>query len=185
MFWSHKIPRHAVKDAAGRSSELSIIAGRLGAVTPLAPPPRSWASRPDTDVAIWTLELEPQARFTLPAASPGSNRMLYYFRGQSLSVGGAKVTSGQALELRADLPAALENGSEKSECLLLQARPIGEPVAQRGPFVMNSQAEIQQAFSDYRRTRFGGWPWPSSGPVHGLEGERFARHANGNVERAT
>jgi hypothetical protein len=185
MFWSHKIPRQSLKDSAGRSSELSLIAGRFGSVTPLAPPPKSWAARPDSDVAIWTVELAPAARVTLPAATPGSNRMLYYFRGRNLAVGGTRVAAGHALELRSDVPAALENGPEESELLLLQGRPIGERVVQRGPFVMNSPEQIQQAYADYRRTGFGGWPWQSSDPVHGVDDERFARHANGTVERAS
>jgi quercetin 2,3-dioxygenase len=54
---------------------------------------------------------------------------------------------------------------------------------QHGPFVMNSQAEVQEAFADYRRTQFGGWPWPSNDPVHGREEARFARHADGRLER--
>jgi hypothetical protein len=68
--------------------------------------------------------------------------------------------------------------------LLLQGRPIGQPVVQYGPFVMNSAAEIQRALRDYQRTGFGGWPWPADDPVHGASEGRFAKHADGRVERA-
>jgi hypothetical protein len=66
---------------------------------------------------------------------------------------------------------------------MLQGRPIAEPVAQHGPFVMNTRAEIQRAMMDYQQTRFGGWPWQSDDPVHGREAGRFAKHADGKVER--
>ena len=50
---------------------------------------------------------------------------------------------------------------------------------------MNTSTEIQQAYADYRRTRFGGWPWQGNDPVHGEAPERFARHADGRLEKAT
>ena len=68
--------------------------------------------------------------------------------------------------------------------LLLQGKPINEPVVQYGPFVMNSPQEIQQAFVDYRKDQFGGWPWPNEAPVHARTEGRFARHADGRIEKA-
>ena len=66
--------------------------------------------------------------------------------------------------------------------MLLQGKPIAEPVAQHGPFVMNTRQEIQQAFEDYQRTSFGGWPWDRRDPVHPPSRGRFALHHDGSVE---
>src|SRR6185437_2043673 len=184
MFWADHIPRHVATDEAGKQTVVTVVAGRLADAHPPAPPPSSWAARPDTDVAIWTLEMAPGARFALPPAAPGSNRRLYFFRGSRMRVGGHAVASGVAIDLRADAEAVLENGPDAAELLMLQGRPIGEPVVAHGPFVMTTEGEIRQAFTDYQRTRFGGWPWPSDGPVHGREEGRFAKHADGRIERA-
>ena len=183
MLWRDAIPRHVERDAAGRATEVTVIAGRIGDARAPSPPPRSWAARPDTQVAIWTISLEPGAQWTLPPASPGVNRTLYVFRGRGLRIGGRAVDNRTGATLRPDVPVAIENGPVASELLLLQGRPIDEPVAQHGPFVMNSPAEIRQAFLDYQRTQFGGWPWPSTDPVHPRDEGRFARHVDGRVER--
>ena len=96
------------------------------------------------------------------------------------------------LQARATIAAALiasraveiHNGGAQAEFLLLGGRPIAEPVAHYGPFVMNTRQELEQAISDYRRTGFGGWPWPSDGPVHPKDAARFAKHADGRIEYA-
>ena len=184
MLWSPSIPRQAILDSAGKATKLTIVAGGLGGNRAPDPPPKSWAARPDSDVAIWTLEMPPGGRFTLPRAQASSNRRLYFYRGKSLRVGALDVASGHFVDLRADSAVTIENGPEPSGLLMLQGQPIAEPVARRGPFVMNTAAEIDKAYADYRATRFGGWPWPKDGPVHDLEG-RFARHASGRTERGT
>ena len=97
--------------------------------------------------------------------------------GDGLAVGPQAIRGHAALEVVASQHWELVNtGTTAVECLLLQGRPIGEPVAQYGPFVMNTQQEIMQAMQDYRRTQFGGWPWPESDPVHGPAPRRFARY---------
>jgi hypothetical protein len=84
--------------------------------------------------------------------------------------------------VRSDEPVLLTAGPERAAVLVLQGRPIGEPIARYGPFVMNEESEIEQAFDDYRTTGFGGWPWPDDDPVHGREQGRFAIHADGRRE---
>ncbi len=185
MLWGPQIPRHEFTDAAGRRSEVVTIAGELAQKKGPRPPPRSWASRADTDVAIWTLRLTPGASLTLPRAGDArSIRTLYFFAGPSLRAGGEAVSSHAALVVDAEQDVTLEAGDGVCELLMLQGRPIGEPVAQHGPFVMNDRAGIERAFADYRRSGFGGWPWPVDDPVHGRETGRFAKHADGHVENA-
>jgi redox-sensitive bicupin YhaK (pirin superfamily) len=184
MLWSEDIPRFTATDTHGRTTEVASVAGRIGLVVPLAPPPDSWASEPDSDLAIWTLKMAPGATWTLPAATgQGTRRTLYFFKGSSVRVGGEPIQGLSAIELRANVAVELINGDDAvGEFLVLQGRPIGEPVAQYGPFVMNTQAEIQQAMQDYRRTRFGGWPWGDDAPVHGRDPARFAKHPDGREE---
>jgi redox-sensitive bicupin YhaK (pirin superfamily) len=183
MLWAKDIPRAVVADEAGRKTEVTVVAGKFGDHRPPAPPPHSWASRPESDVAIWCLRLDPSAVFTLPRATGEQTvRVLYFFSGESLRVGARTFREHCAIALDGRATVTLENGATATEILLLQGRPIGEPVVQHGPFVMNTREEIQRAITDYQRTRFGGWPWPVDDPVHGREAGRFARHADGKVE---
>jgi len=195
MLWAEGMPRAAWVDAAGARTELVVVAGRLPGLAgpadapaarlePLPPPPDSWASDPQSDLGIFTLALDAGAAFALPAAAGGqTRRVVYFFAGERLRVAGEEVAGHAALEVDAARALAIENtGRTRAELLVLQGRPLGEPVAQYGPFVMNTEQEIRAAFEDYQRTRFGGWPWPSEAPVHGADPARFARSPGGAVE---
>jgi redox-sensitive bicupin YhaK (pirin superfamily) len=185
MLWEKEIPRHVFKDDAGRAIEITTIAGELAGKRPPSPPPKSWAARSDTDVAIWTLKLEAGATWTLPPARhPEAMRTLYFFVGSSIKIDDLVLTEHSAAVVRSNIDVKLEAGKDAVELLMLQGRPIGEPVAQHGPFVMNNRAELQQAFSDYQRTQFGGWPWPADDPVHARDAGRFAKHIDGHLEKA-
>jgi quercetin 2,3-dioxygenase len=182
MLWSEIIPIYKVKDSKGKSTEVRIIAGKLDSIKAPPPAPDSWAADPANEVSIWILKMEADAEWTLPAASEQINRTLYFFQGSSLEIGGNSIAPYHAIELKADQHTLLINRSEEGHFLLLQGRPINDPVIQYGPFVMNTREEIQQAIYDYQRTQFGGWPWPRRDQVHAHNKGRFAKHADGLVE---
>jgi hypothetical protein len=87
-----------------------------------------------------------------------------------------------SVEVPATTDVTLTAGEDDCYLLLLQGKPINEPVVQYGPFVMNTEAEIRDAFEEYRKTQFGGWPWPKEEFAHDKNKGRFALHANGNLE---
>ena len=192
MFWAHDIPRVELQDnnsangANKASGEIVVVAGTApdGRQAP-APPPSSWASRANSDIAIWTVSLEANAGCTIPAAAAGLNRVLYFFDGDAITVNGEPILGGHAIQAHSDRKLDICSQGRTAELLLLQGRPINEPIAQHGPFVMNSNEEIRQAIGDFQRTQFGGWPWSSDGPVHPRSEGRFARHPDGTTERPT
>lgn len=177
MLWSEDIPTlHP-----GPGVTVDVMAGTLSGATAPAPPPDSWASS-DPDFAIWLVRLESGTQWELPAAAQGVKRMLHFFDGDGAKVAGTPIEHGTGVRLRSDSSVRLETPDEPAEFLVLQGTPIGAPVIQMGPFVMNTPEEIQQALLDYRRTGFGGWPWAGPDPVHARTEGRFAIHADGQIE---
>ncbi len=177
MLWDRVIPRVTPPGVT-----VTVVAGELAGQRAASPPPNSWAARASSDVAIWTIKLAPNASWILPPASAGANRWLYGVTGDGLVLDGGAVPANHAAIVRADLPVHLAAGTREVELLLLQGQPIGEPVVQRGPFVMNTKTEINQAIHDYQTTQFGGWSWASAEPVHPREAGRFARQPDGSID---
>lgn len=178
MFWDEDVPKVDLDNGG----QVTVLAGSLGDATPPSPPPNSWASRPESHIGVWHIVLPPNASWTIPATVSTSGRMLYLFEGSGLDVAGTRFDVNTGMQLIADTDITITSGSEPTECLLMQGTPIGEPVARYGPFVMNTKEEIRQAFDDYNRTQFGGWPWDADDPTHAPHDVRFAIHADGTKD---
>ena len=177
MFWSEDIPKFTEKGAY-----IEVLAGSLGNQNSPTPPSPSWAAEKSNNVGVFNIHMEPGAEFVLPAAGEGINRTIYYYRGSGLEVAEKTIPNYHSVEVEGSMDIVLKNSNEEAKILVLQGRPIAEPVVQHGPFVMNSRQEIQEAFMDYQRTQFGGWPWNRYDQVHERSLGRFARYTDGKEE---
>jgi redox-sensitive bicupin YhaK (pirin superfamily) len=182
MLWEDSIPVLKQTDPNGKSIEANIIAGTLYNHTAPAPTPDSWAANPQNEVAIFTIKLEAGANWVLPKASEDVHRNLYFYKGKGLKIEGETIPDYHSVQVNAAIDLTLQAGDEDCFLLVLQGKPINEPVVQYGPFVMNSEAEIREAFEEYQRTQFGGWPWPKHEQAHDRNKERFAIYADGREE---
>ena len=108
--------------------------------------------------------LAPGARLDLPW-NPVFNALVYVLAGEGrVGLEGRPVGTGQLAvfgagdALRIEAAVGQESRSPSLEVLVLGGRPIGEPVAWYGPFVMNTRDELQEAFDDYRAGKLGTIP---------------------------
>ncbi len=183
MLWKEMIPKIKITDQNNKYVKIDLIAGEFNGSIAANPTPNSWAADPENGVMILTVELEPHAKWTLPQANKlDVNRAMYFYKGDSILIEGQKVTEYHSLHLDPNTEIVIENGNTMGYLLILQGKPINEPVAQYGPFVMNTHAEIKQTMEEFQKTQFGGWPWPDKEPVHDKNKRRFAKHADGREE---
>lgn len=183
MLWKEEIPVIVEKGANGKSVFVDLIAGTINDQQAPSPTPDSWAANADNSVRVLTVKLEGQTEWKLSATSVEANRSVYFYSGDFLTIEGKRIDKDHYLKLKSDADIILKNSSDTDAFLLiLEGKPIGEPVAQYGPFVMNTQQEIQEAISEYQKTQFGGWPWGEREMVHPANKGRFALHADGKEE---
>eukprot|EP01035_Chromulina_nebulosa_P019592 gene19592-25495_t len=156
MHWKEEIPVYKSNDSR---TKVIIWAGEYDNIKALKPTTNSWANDEYNEVTIYHIIIQPTGEFALPPAKYGKdiNRMLYFIEGSSMTIQSDEkdkqiVTEHIALTLNSSKSAVITNNhsSITVELLFLQGRPIAEPVAQHGPFVMNTNREIQQAFADYK-----------------------------------
>ncbi|WP_111496913.1 pirin family protein [Marinobacter bohaiensis] len=97
------------------------------------------------------IHLEPAAKVSLPLAD-SHDGLLYLYDGEA-SLGDARLERSAASVLSDGDHITVTGGPDGARVLLIAGKPIGEPIAQYGPFVMNTREEIEQALQDYRDGR--------------------------------
>lgn len=183
MLWAEDIPEIETINSNGKKTIVRLIAGSLKGKASLEPATASWAKDPNHHVGIYLIQMEPEASFSLPAVSGTLTRNLFFYEGEEIRIEGTTIPASHRVKLAGDQEIAITNGAKAGYMLVLEGEPIQEPVAQYGPFVMTTEQEIHDAFNDYRKTQFGGWPWGRLDPVNKREAGRFARHADGSIEK--
>ncbi|MDA3859951.1 MAG: pirin family protein [Melioribacteraceae bacterium] len=182
MLWNETIPFLDVVDENKKSIHIRIISGELGNIKYNYPAPDSWAANSENNVTICTIRMEAGAKWMLPKTSSEVNRTLYFYSGSTMNFDEETVSVNHSIVVKVDEEITLVCGDEDGFILLLQGKPINEPVAQYGPFVMNTKLELQQTMEEYQKTQFGGWPWPRHDQVHERTKGRFALYPNGQLD---
>ncbi|MFK5971720.1 MAG: pirin family protein [Flavobacteriaceae bacterium] len=163
------------------NGSVKVIAGAYKGETALEPAPNSWAANSKNEVAIWNIHIDPNSTYVLPKAQTSVNRSLYFYEGSEIEIEEKVIKPNFGIQLDASKELEIKIGDMPAHFLMLQGKPIDEPVVQHGPFVMNTEEEIQEAMQEYQSTQFGGWPWPHSDNVHAKEKGRFAKFPDGTL----
>ena len=113
MLWADNIPIIKSTDDQGKTTEITVIAGKMGDTSAPEPAPDSWAADPNNEVAIWIVNMTPGARWDLPPASQPVNRTLYFYKGSSIKLSGNDISSNVSIDLLSDEKVLIENGRMK------------------------------------------------------------------------
>ena len=165
-----------------------------------ATPKNSWAGDEANDVGVFYVEIyaeksREEVRVPKARIESEANRYLYFVEGEEMMINGrekiqkrtgceldasqsftvkcTKLSQSQESIRDSDRSRSSSSGKNKCAFLILQGRPIGEPIRSSGPMVMNTNEELRKAFQDFDRTQFGGWPWKSNDVVFPRAKERF------------
>lgn len=134
----------AIPEVVRNGARVRVLAGEFGGT-------RGVIDDPATDVLYLDVALAAGADFSLPL-DDARNTFVYVFEG-SARLAGEALTQHTLAVLGSGDTVEIAAGEAGARFILVAGRPLGEPVVQYGPFVMNSREEIEQAVADYRDGR--------------------------------
>lgn len=184
MLWAETIPRVTLNQANG-NVKIKVILGEYFGTKSIAPLEHSWALDPNNHVGIALVDLDPNTEISLGAISNTMGRFVFMYDGDgAVTIADYNMQKHFLADLNGGEEIIIKNGDKRAKLLILEGEPIKEAVVAYGPFVMNTEQEIQDAFQEYRETQFGGWPWgrKESDWVHAKESGRFASYNFGKEE---
>ncbi|MEH6746688.1 MAG: pirin family protein [Maribacter arcticus] len=176
MLWHEDIPVLELDE-----STVKIIVGNFKKHNAPKPPPDSWAAENENEVAVWLIHIHVNGSITLPKAEKDTVRTIYFYEGSTIEISGESIQLNHGIEVDASKETKLNASDKNAKVLILQGKPINEPVAKYGPFVMNTDEELQNAIDEFRLTQFGGWPWRYPDNVHETNRGRFAKYPDGTI----
>ncbi|TLP79598.1 pirin family protein [Maribacter sp. ACAM166] len=176
MLWHEDIP--VLKLEGGT---VKIISGDFNNHIALNPAPNSWATDSENDVAIWNIQINANGTIILPKANIDTIRTIYFYEGSSLDISGELITPNHGIVVDSTKVIELKAMNSDANILVLQGKPINEPVAKYGPFVMNTEEELENTMDEFRLTQFGGWPWRYPDHTHETKRGRFAKYPDGSL----
>ena len=176
MLWEHEIPKFNLNGV-----KIELIYGSLESLIQQKCPPDSWAAETENELCVAHFQMDEATEISIPSSKNSVIKSLYLYEG-GIEINKQLITEAHQIILDSSKTYTICS-KQKSKILLLQSKPINEPVAKYGPFVMNEQNEINQKINEFRLTFFGGWPWSKNDHTHSSSLERFAKYPDGKTQK--
>lgn len=172
MHWRENIPVVSLHPERPAQNFLKVLVGTYRDVVAEKPNDTSYGFEESHHINIWDGRIEEKNSVTLPKFPEDTPVQLYVAKGK-LKVEEYEISGKNMLIYTSDDDVTF-TALEDTEFMVFVGKEIQEEVYAYGPFVMNTRAEILQAYRDFEETAFGGWPWSSSAPTIDHRRGRFS-----------
>ena len=177
MHWHENLPVIPLDDHNPTNNYLKVLAGHYNGNKAPQPSEVSYGHNPLHHLNIWEGELEKGKELIIPAF-PEDAPVQLFVRSGKLAIDGNEISEQSLLIYTSDEVSHFEV-IEEVDFMVFIGKEIKEEVFAYGPFVMTTREEVIQAYNDFERTEFGGWPWKESAPsIPNTEG-RFSMNNHG------